>query len=302
MAANISLRPAEELVACLLELPDNPDRKHDVAALLHRQQLVRLWKIQPGSRVLEIGPGQGDLTVVLADAVGPQGLVVGVDPAPLDEGTPTYRSARAHVLASAVGGQIEFVPAYPVAYLTAAAARGAKFDFVVLGHCIWYFSHPTMLPDMLAQVRHMGTGAVLIAEYSLSTTHSNAFPHLLAALAVNALESFRDETSKRNIRCVMTPLQIITIAEQQGFVLVKEDVVVPAEAQRDGWREVLMALKGKSFARHVEEVDVDSKVKTMLLGMRDALAASVAVSGLDSIRNMDVWVARFETVDITAMY
>lgn len=86
MSAQLSLRPAEELVACLLELPDSPDRKHDVAALKHRQRLIRLWNIPPGAKVLEIGPGQGDFTVVLADAVGPTGRVVGVDPAPLDQG------------------------------------------------------------------------------------------------------------------------------------------------------------------------------------------------------------------------
>ena len=53
----------------------------------HRVKIVKSWNIVPGSRVLEIGPGQGDCTIVLATAVGESGHVDAVDPAPLDYGT-----------------------------------------------------------------------------------------------------------------------------------------------------------------------------------------------------------------------
>ena len=53
----------------------------------HRVNIVKSWNILPGSRVLEIGPGQGDCTTVLASAVGDSGHVDAVDPAPLDYGT-----------------------------------------------------------------------------------------------------------------------------------------------------------------------------------------------------------------------
>lgn len=53
----------------------------------HRVNIVKSWNILPGSRVLEIGPGQGDCTIVLATAVGESGHVDAVDPAPLSYGT-----------------------------------------------------------------------------------------------------------------------------------------------------------------------------------------------------------------------
>lgn len=53
----------------------------------HRVNIVKSWNILPGSRVLEIGPGQGDCTIVLATAVGENGHVDAVDPAPLNYGT-----------------------------------------------------------------------------------------------------------------------------------------------------------------------------------------------------------------------
>lgn len=51
-----------------------------------RVQLVRAWSIKPAERVLELGCGQGDTTIALAVAVGDQGKVVAIDPAPLDYG------------------------------------------------------------------------------------------------------------------------------------------------------------------------------------------------------------------------
>lgn len=52
-----------------------------------RIALVSQWKYSfEGKRVLEIGCGQGDCTAVLADRVGPNGHVTGVDPGPLDYG------------------------------------------------------------------------------------------------------------------------------------------------------------------------------------------------------------------------
>ena len=59
----------------------------NAGGLEHRINLVKFWGITPGSRVLEIGCGQGDCTTVLADAVGPDGHVDAVDP-----GAPDYGS------------------------------------------------------------------------------------------------------------------------------------------------------------------------------------------------------------------
>ena len=53
---------------------------------LHRLEILESWNISAGSRVLELGCGQGDCTTVLAHAVGEDGKVVAVDPASLDYG------------------------------------------------------------------------------------------------------------------------------------------------------------------------------------------------------------------------
>lgn len=53
---------------------------------IHRLLLLQHWNLDPDSKVLELGCGQGDCTTVLADAVGEKGRVVAVDPAELNYG------------------------------------------------------------------------------------------------------------------------------------------------------------------------------------------------------------------------
>ncbi|TDZ16717.1 Methyltransferase ustM [Colletotrichum orbiculare MAFF 240422] len=65
---------------------------------LHRLALLKQWDIAPGSKILELGCGQGDCTTALASAAGESGTVVAVDPAGLDYGAPyTLGQAQSHI-------------------------------------------------------------------------------------------------------------------------------------------------------------------------------------------------------------
>ncbi|POS74147.1 SAM-dependent methyltransferase [Diaporthe helianthi] len=286
----------EELSACLLYSVEHLDRENHLAALEHRQKLTRAWGIPPGASVLEIGPGQGELTVVLGDAVGPQGRVVAIDNAPLSWGTPDYASSQAHVRASAVGNQISFVEGDPIAYLSGGVSE-LTFDFIVFGYSIWYFSGHDILSKMLQKAR-LCAQTVLVAEHSLSARQLAQVPHLLAALTDNALESFRGEESRRNIRCALTPEQIKRLAADAGWVLAKEEMATPSPKQIDGKMEVRMVLNSRMFRGDLDAViyQADPKIGILLHGMVDAVAASVQnlEGGLDDVINMDIWLARFE--------
>jgi hypothetical protein len=212
-------------------------------------------------------------------------------------GTPDYASAQAHVRASPVGHQITFVQADPIAYLSGGAG-GQTFDFIVFGYSIWYFSSPDILKDTLQAARQHVRG-VLIAEYSLSASLLAQVPHLLTALAANALESFRGEESKRNIRCALSPRQITAFAADAGWALAKEEIATPLVKQADARNEAEMVLNPQRlFRKDLDEVvsRTDPKIGIMLRTMLDAVAASVGnlERGLESARNMDVWIARFE--------
>ena len=69
-----------------LSLHDPTDFGIQHTQTLHRLELLQHWNVSSGSKVLELGCGQGDCTTVLANAVGEQGAVVAVDPAELTYG------------------------------------------------------------------------------------------------------------------------------------------------------------------------------------------------------------------------
>ncbi|KAI0446908.1 S-adenosyl-L-methionine-dependent methyltransferase [Xylaria telfairii] len=280
----------EELGACLL---DKSTPEHTLAALQHRRNLVKAWGILSGSKVLEIGPGQGDFTVILADAVGPTGQVVAVDPAPLDWGTPDLASAQAHTLASPLGSRINFVQAEPAVFLE---NNEETFDSVVFGYCIWFFADPSVLPIMLSWARNRAH-RLLIAEYSLSASTFSGIPHVLAAMTSNVIEAVRTERSDRNIRCVLTPIQIAKAAKKAGWSLHKQQTLIPELKQIEGMREVRMLIKSQNVRKELETLmeSLDTQKRTMLLGMLSAVDMSVqkVEGGISGLRNMDSWVAQF---------
>lgn len=257
----------------------------------HRIRLVNQWRIPPGSRVLEIGCGQGTLTAVLAEAVGPEGRVDAVDPGSLDYGAPwTLGQAQAHLSASPVGGRIAWYNADPEAFLTSGGGADGEWDVVVLGHCIWYFASPETLSAILAALSDRAA-TLLIAEYALTAAEKAAVPHVLASMARAFLEA-HNKASEANIRCLLSPQSITEAARASGWSLDEEAILIPDEALQDGSWET-GSVKSASFldeiATHVKETPVQS----LLRSSRDAVIGSVAALQGSKVRTMDVWVARF---------
>ncbi|MEV6669497.1 methyltransferase domain-containing protein [Streptomyces sp. NPDC051162] len=91
---------APSIAAAMAAADANPEVQ--LTQTLYRAALVSSWGIPAGVRVLEVGCGQGDMTAVLAEAVGPQGRVVAVDIADSSYGTP--------VTLGAVGGAPGWCP------------------------------------------------------------------------------------------------------------------------------------------------------------------------------------------------
>ena len=91
------------------------------------RRLIGDCAIGPGMRVLEIGCGVGDVSMLLADAVGESGSVVAVDREPRAIDTAKGRAAKAGYK------QIEFVLS-PAEHLPELAPFDAAFGRYVLVH------------------------------------------------------------------------------------------------------------------------------------------------------------------------
>jgi SAM-dependent methyltransferase len=261
----------------------------EIGQAAHRINMVNSWQIPPGSRVLEIGCGQGTCTAVLAEAVGPQGHVDAVDPASPDYGAPfTLGQAQAHLSAGPVGDRITWHNVDPVKFL--ADNPQEKWDYAVLAHCIWYFDGPDTLDQMLAGLK--GRAAkLLVAEYALTAREKAAVPHVMAAVARATVEA-HNKSSAANIRCLLGPLNIKDAAARGGWALDGEDVIVPDVALLDGSWEI-GTVKSKGFLDEIDQYITDVTLRTTLLSAREAVIGAVGLLNGEKVRTMDVWVARF---------
>lgn len=143
--------------------------------------------------------------------------------------------------------------------------------------------------------------SVLIAEFSFSTSIPAAFPHVLAAQYNSTVEALLVDREEWNIRSPLTPSQMTQAGERAGFRLASHKTMTPSEKNREGSREVRMLLKAKEFEdeRQLVEQRHGPRIALMLNGLKDAVAESVerlGGGGIEAVRNMDVWLARFDVI------
>ncbi|MCJ1432468.1 hypothetical protein MMC27_001825 [Xylographa pallens] len=279
----------------LTSLYIDPDKQLPVAQTqcLHRIHIIQdIWAIPAGSKVLEIGPGQGDCTLVLAAAVGEHGHVDAVDPCDLDYGSPwTVGQAQAHIAAGPLGRRISFIQADPLAHL---ASTATVYDYAVLVHCLWYFDAPARIAALFAALAPKTRAKnVLIAEWALEAKLPAQVPHVLAALARANLE-VHNPASEANIRTAASPAWLKGCLERLGVRVRREELVLPPEGLRDGVWEV-GSVVAEGFREDVARYCGDGEQAVAVLGIREAVVAAVKglEAGMDGVRSMQVWVAEF---------
>ncbi|KAM0796853.1 hypothetical protein BDR22DRAFT_824760 [Usnea florida] len=264
----------------------------------HRVNIVKSWNIPPGSHVLEIGPGQGDCTIVLATAVGESGHVDAVDPAPSTSGSPiTIGQSQAQLSASSLGPRITWIEDSPEHHLSTIPASHKPYTHIVLFHSLWYFSSASNFHSLLRLLPHhtAPTASLCIAEYALTAPSLAAVPHVLAALTSATLETAEKKTDT-NIRNIMTPGWMKESAVKEGWSVTEEKVLVPPEGLHDGRWEVLNVLS-KDFAKDVEAVgERQVGLGGVLKGMKEAVAGALQVveGGVKGVETMSVWTGMLE--------
>lgn len=204
------------------------------AQLKHRMSLVKAFGLEPGMRILEIGCGQGDTTIVLADTVGDGGAVLAVDIADPDYGAPiTLGEATAAIAASPLGSRVDFKLQTDLLDLPEDS-----FDVAILSHSSWYFRDPGQLLAYLKKIRRMAK-RICIAEWDLNFTRMEQRPHFAASAILALYSEFID--NEGNIQHVFDSLQLQSMLQEAGWT-VQETAVVDAGYLQDGAWEVDYAL------------------------------------------------------------
>ncbi|MFD1032356.1 class I SAM-dependent methyltransferase [Metaplanococcus flavidus] len=198
--------------------------------LKHRLSLVKAFQLEPGMRILEVGCGQGDTTVALADAVGENGHVLAVDIADPSYGAPiTLGEATETIAASPLGKRVTFKLETDLLDL-----QEEKFDVAILSHCSWYFRNPEELLSYLKKLRGMAQ-RICIAEWDFNFTRMGQRQHFAATAILALYSEFVDNTG--NIQHVYDSLQLKSMLEEAGW-RVKRTAVVDAGYLQDGAWEV----------------------------------------------------------------
>jgi SAM-dependent methyltransferase len=178
-----------------------------------RAGLVEGWEIGPGDRVLEIGCGQGDMTAVLAAAVGEQGRVTGVDLADPSYGAPvTLAQSAEFLLATPLGARIDLRFGFDV---LAGTFADDSFDHVVLSQCAWYFASLEQLRATLARVRPWAR-RLCFAEWDLRPTSHGQLAHLLAVQIQGMIEA-SGERGDGNVRTPFSCERLLAVLADTGW-------------------------------------------------------------------------------------
>ncbi|CAM3278038.1 class I SAM-dependent methyltransferase [Filibacter tadaridae] len=226
----------------------------------HRLKLVEFWGIEEGSRVLEIGCGQGDTTAALAYSVGEEGFVQGVDIASPSYGGPiTLGEAARHLQNSKLGKQLEMTFNIDILDATVDFPEEA-FDYIVFSHCSWYLQSAEELEGLLRKIRKWGK-KLCFAEWDARIQTVEQYPHFLAVLIQSQYECFK-ESSLSNIRTLFTPADIKRILKNASWTIVDEQSIYSPDLQDGKW-EIDMTVDDYKTEIGVL-VDVPGKLKALI--------------------------------------
>jgi len=244
----------------------------------HRLRLIDAWQISTGSRLLEIGCGQGDMSYALALAVGEAGFIEATDPADPSYGAPlTLGEASADLAASTVGSRLNI--RIPFSILDKPGLLdGQRFDGAVLAHCSWYFADAPTLLRTLGRLKDFSE-RLYFAEWMLVPNKSEQLAHFLSVVIQGQVEAYRS-SSTSNVRSPFSPAMLKSLIAQAGWTIDREDIVESDELQDSKW-EVDNCLR--EVPAILDRLVMPERLKDLVRSELDALADLAAKGCFESL-------------------
>ncbi len=142
------------------------------------RRLIRESGIREGMRVLDIGCGVGDVTLLVAEAVGPSGAIVGVDREPKAIEAARRRTAEAGL------DWVDFIVGDDE-----AIAGQAPFDAAIGRYVLMHQTDPVAMVRRAKEAVKPG-GAVAFLEHAFHIRATSLPPLPIAQAAADALQTF----------------------------------------------------------------------------------------------------------------
>lgn len=256
-----------------------------VRQIRFRRRVAEGWGILSGWRVLEVGCGQGDMTAVLADAVGSEGRVVAVDIADPSYGAPvSIGESTARLQASPLGERLEFHLRLDA--LDAANAKWLseqRFDAVVLAHCTWYFDSLRNLGLMFEGLRKLAP-RLLLSEWDLAPSSVDQLGHLMSVLIQGQVEAFKTE-SRANVRTPYSREQLRRLLSAAGWTTLAEHTIDASELADARWE--VQECRAHSL-RQARELGLSDKFCELIESQIDVLGGMPVSKSLNAYSTVAV--------------
>jgi ubiquinone/menaquinone biosynthesis C-methylase UbiE len=254
VAMSFQVKDIQSILACWSQR----DLRERVPQIAHRMRLVEMWAPEVGSRVLEVGCGQGDTTTVLATAVGESGYVLAVDKASPQYGSPPLGEAHNLIATSPLAKRIEFRLSTDL-FDPVVDFQENSFDLVIFSHCSWYLSRPEELLSLFKRVRPWAQ-RLGYAEWDISPQNYMQIPHMLAVLIQAHIQSLHSQVLETNIHSLILPQDAKRMVQDAGWKIVDEQRIDTSTLLWDGKvSEISNALRlSESFLQDCAEKTLDS--------------------------------------------
>lgn len=227
----------------------------------HRLRLVDFWNVYYGSKVLEIGCGQGETTAALAYNVGENGYVYAVDLANENYGSPeNLGTARERLMSSHFGDRVNIDLGVNILSDSFDFEQNS-FGYVVLSHCLWYLSSQEELRDILFKVRKWAP-RICIAEWDPRVNTIGQYRHFMAANIQAVCEAYH-VSDHFNIKTMFYPHEIENAMCACGWDITNTGSIDAYDVQDAFWE---IDIVKDMFPRKISELkDMPPKLRRLLL-------------------------------------
>lgn len=204
----------------------------------------------------------------------------------------TLKQAQSYLAEGALKDYIVFEARGNVSQTLTRHPQFGYFTTIVFSHCLWYFGSTNEVLEAFKAAQKHGVKYMLLAEWSLRAGNMSAVPHVLAAL----LQSHAP-VPEGNIRLLLSPYAIKSLAEQAGWTMDREDIVTPQPELQDGRWEVGMAVDQATKVLQSQDGSEihDAAVEPYLYALKQSIP-----SNQNEITCMDVWTAVFVRPDFVS--
>ena len=301
----------ETLLSCCLHDPALETSFH-IPRFTHRLSLIKAWDIPPGQRILDIGCGQGESSLALAEALGPACHITGIDDAHPDYGAPfTVSESHQYIAKTALGPRITFIQSDGPSLLQQLPTHGppsTPYDAAVICHSLWYFPSRQSVTSLFRALAAASIPRVYVAEYTFEPSHASQQAHVLAARAKTLLASCRaprdayHELLAPNVRAgTMDQASILDVVRDAGFKVRRKGCITPEVGFLEGYFEARNVV-GETFRKTVADERLGEEQEAEILGLAERVRVEMdglSREGVQTVRAMDSWWAVLELSSAT---